>query len=187
MPSKLSHRLLPVLSLLLSATLWGVIWYPLRLLEQGGLAGLWATLIIYTTASLLGLVLALPYLGQLGRRPWLMLLLAAAAGWCNVSFILAMLEGTVMRVLLLFYLSPVWATLLGCAHTERHDIHHRLVVHDIGGRHVAGERLIGRQHHQRARRHSKAALQRRARADVHSHLNLLNEPRFWTSTLHCHG
>jgi len=35
-----------------------------------------------------------------------------SAGWCNVAFILAVLEGTVVRVLLLFYLSPIWAVLL---------------------------------------------------------------------------
>jgi len=36
-----------------------------------------------------------------------------AVGWCNVAFVLAILEGTVVRVLLLFYLSPLWALLLG--------------------------------------------------------------------------
>ena len=32
---------LPVLSLLFTATLWGMVWYPLRLLESQGLSGLW--------------------------------------------------------------------------------------------------------------------------------------------------
>ena len=39
--------------------------------------------------------------------------MALAAGWCNVAFIVAVLEGNVMRVLLLFYLSPFWAVCLG--------------------------------------------------------------------------
>jgi drug/metabolite transporter (DMT)-like permease len=38
--------------------------------------------------------------------------MSLAAGWCNVAFMIAMLEGNVVRVLLLFYLSPVWAVLL---------------------------------------------------------------------------
>jgi len=42
-------------------------------------------------------------------------LLAVFAGWCNVAFILALLEGNVVRVLLLFYLSPVWTVVLGWA------------------------------------------------------------------------
>jgi hypothetical protein len=36
-----------------------------------------------------------------------------AAGWTNVAFVLAVLEGEVLRVLLLFYLSPIWTVLLG--------------------------------------------------------------------------
>jgi drug/metabolite transporter (DMT)-like permease len=39
--------------------------------------------------------------------------LVIAAGWTNVAFVLAVLEGEVLRVLLLFYLSPIWTTLLG--------------------------------------------------------------------------
>jgi len=104
--------LLPVLSLLLAATLWGIIWYPLRLLETAGLAGLWTTLIIYAAAMLPGLVPLLRRFGELRRQPLALAVLALAAGWCNVAFILAVLEGTVVRVLLLFYLSPIWAVLL---------------------------------------------------------------------------
>ena len=35
------------MSLLLAATLWGVVWYPLRLLAAAGLDGLWSTLVSY--------------------------------------------------------------------------------------------------------------------------------------------
>ena len=44
------NRLLPVLSLLFTATLWGVVWYPLRLLEEQGLVGAWSALISYAAA-----------------------------------------------------------------------------------------------------------------------------------------
>lgn len=102
----------PVFSLLLAATLWGVIWYPLRQLEAAGLSGLWSTLISYSAALLVGLLPALSRLGELRSQPVALLVLTAAAGWCNVAFVLAVLEGTVVRVLLLFYLSPIWAVLL---------------------------------------------------------------------------
>jgi len=39
--------------------------------------------------------------------------LALAAGVTNVAFVVALIEGEVMRVLLLFYLSPLWTVLLG--------------------------------------------------------------------------
>ena len=113
MASKPHVSLLPVFSLLLAATLWGVVWYPLRLLEQAGLSGLWTTLISYGTALAVGGLYLLRRPAPVGGE-WLRLaILGLAAGWCNVSFIIAVLDGTVVRVLLLFYLSPVWAVLLG--------------------------------------------------------------------------
>lgn len=103
---------LPVAALLLSATFWGVLWYPLRLLEANGLAGLWSTLIIYGTALAVGLPAAWTRRRAV-RHPGMLALLAVASGWCNVAFILAVIEGNVVRVLLLFYLSPLWTVLLG--------------------------------------------------------------------------
>jgi len=105
---------LPAAALLAAATFWGVLWYPLRLLEAAGLPGLWATLVLFGAASLAGLPWA--WRRPPGREalPWLVAL-AAASGWCNLAFVLAVLEGEVVRVLLLFYLSPAWAALLGRA------------------------------------------------------------------------
>ena len=113
MPSKPHAPYAPVFSLLLAATLWGVIWYPLRLLEQHGLHGLWTSLVSYGAALVAGW-LYIVWRGLDWRRERLsLLLMGLAAGWCNVAFILAVIDGTVVRVLLLFYLSPVWAVLLG--------------------------------------------------------------------------
>ncbi|WP_201345373.1 DMT family transporter [Thiohalobacter sp. COW1] len=111
----MTHRnltLLPILSLLLAACMWGTVWYPLRLLEGGGLHGLWSILIAYSTAMLLGLVLLWRHGGELRRDPQALLVMALANGWCNVAFVLAVIEGPVMRVLLLFYLSPLWSVIL---------------------------------------------------------------------------
>ena len=106
-----SNRL-PALACALAAILWGVFWYPLRLLEDMGLNGLWSTLFIYCVA---GLFIVLPCWRS--RQHFLensveYCLIALFAGWTNLAFILAMLEGEVVRVLLLFYLSPVWAILM---------------------------------------------------------------------------
>jgi len=103
---------LPVISLLLAASLWGLFWYPLRLFAEHGLSGLWSSLFIY-----LGTLPALIYilhgrLHELSRAPAMLLLIGLSNGWCNTAFILAMLEGNVVRVLLLFYLSPIWTLIL---------------------------------------------------------------------------
>ena len=112
MQSKPQPHFFPVLSLLFSATMWGVIWYPLRLLEEAGLGGLWATVVMYSVASLVGLWLMRGHWRELLLHPGLLLVLALSNAWCNVAFILAVLDGQVVRVILLFYLSPVWAILL---------------------------------------------------------------------------
>jgi len=100
------------ISLLLAATLWGVFWYPLRWLETQGIDGLWATLFIYSGTC----VYFIPYFKQsfkeILKSPRLMVVLAVFAGWTNIAFFLAVIDGEVVRVLLLFYMSPIWANLL---------------------------------------------------------------------------
>ena len=54
--SRSNHQILPILSLLLTASLWGLVWYPLRLLEDQGLSGLWLSLTSYGAVLAVGLV-----------------------------------------------------------------------------------------------------------------------------------
>jgi drug/metabolite transporter (DMT)-like permease len=107
------NRLLPVLSLLFTATLWGVVWYPLRLLEAQGLTGPWSALISYAAALSLFLWVFVREFGALRRNALPLLLMTLSVGWTNVAFIMAVIDGNVVRVLLLFYLSPFWAVCLG--------------------------------------------------------------------------
>ena len=106
-------RFWPVLGLLYGATFWGLVWYPSRILESLGMHGAWLTLIAYGTAY----VAFTPFVRfstiGLRRQPWEAMTLVIAAGWTNVAFVLAVLEGEVVRVVLLFYLSPIWTVLLG--------------------------------------------------------------------------
>ena len=101
-----------VWALLVGAGLWGIVWYPMRLLEDAGLHGVWLTLILYSTA----LIASLPWTYRSFRAftgtPVGMTVLALASGWTNVAFVLAVLEGNIVRVMLLFYLSPLWAVLM---------------------------------------------------------------------------
>jgi drug/metabolite transporter (DMT)-like permease len=95
-----------------TALFWGLLWYPLRWLAEHGLPGLWATEVLFTSALVLGAPVLWHYRAQAPRRSGLLLGLALTSGWCNTAFILAVLDGQVVRVMLLFYLSPVWAVLL---------------------------------------------------------------------------
>ena len=98
----------PTWALLAGAALWGVVWYPFRLLAQAGLDGLWATFFTYGFAFVLGVALFPRAAASLRRLPPLALLMGLVVGWSNLAYVLGILEGEVMRVLLLFYLAPLW-------------------------------------------------------------------------------
>lgn len=107
-------RALPVLALLLNAFTWGVSWWPFRWLQQHGLHPLWATALIYL-AAVAAITAARPQAWrQLFRAPVLWVLVAAA-GTTNATFNWAVTIGDVVRVVLLFYLMPLWAVLLARA------------------------------------------------------------------------
>jgi drug/metabolite transporter (DMT)-like permease len=99
---------LPTLALLAGASLWGVVWYPYRLLAQAGLDGLWATVFTYGLALIAGSCLFPRHAAILRRIPPAGLLMGLVIGWSNLAYVIGVLEGEVMRVLLLFYLAPLW-------------------------------------------------------------------------------
>ncbi|NOY66170.1 MAG: DMT family transporter [Gammaproteobacteria bacterium] len=103
----------PNLSLLFAATLWGVFWYPLRLFDSAGMPAIWVTLVAFSVTSVLGVVFTFRQWRQYLIKPKTLTLIAFAAGWANVGFLVAVVEGNVIRVILLFYLSPIWTVILG--------------------------------------------------------------------------
>ena len=106
------QRLVAIAALLYSAISWGLFWYPFRLLEGWGVGGLAAIFIAYLL-PLLGIGWWYGKALWQVRRHWLWLtVLGFASGWSNVGYVLGVLEGEVMRVLLLFYLAPLWTVLL---------------------------------------------------------------------------
>jgi drug/metabolite transporter (DMT)-like permease len=98
-------------SLLTSALVYGLIWYPYRILRDAGIDGIVASMITYAVAFVLGLVLFRRSIAGL-RPSWALFWLALSAGACNLGYVLATLDGEVMRVLLLFYMAPLWTVLL---------------------------------------------------------------------------
>jgi drug/metabolite transporter (DMT)-like permease len=105
----------PAGAVALSASLWGLWWLPLRALAEAGLSGPALNAALYGIAS----VVLLPWYWRRRRRLAAggLLLLGAGGlfGAALVSWNLALILGEVVRVTLLFYLAPVWATLLTLA------------------------------------------------------------------------
>ena len=104
----------PALALTLNAFVWGTAWWPMRWLGSHGLHPLWSTVLIYLCAvAVIGLRAPRAF-GQLARTPTLWLLVLAS-GTTNAAFNWAVVIGDVVRVVLLFYLMPLWAVLLARA------------------------------------------------------------------------
>lgn len=110
-----SPRPIAIVSLVYAATLWGLVWYPYRLLNEAGVGGIASGFFSYAIPLLLlgwlhGRALRQAAFGTNGKWLWLSAM-GLAAGWTNLAYVLAVLEGEVVRVLLLFYLSPLWTVL----------------------------------------------------------------------------
>ena len=126
------QNLLPVTALLGGAIIWGLLWYPYRLLEQAEISGSIATAITYFIALLLGLVsfrkdLRMSHIA--GGEPYLLLGIALFAGWTNLAYVLGVIHGEVMRVLLLFYLAPLWTIVFSrLLLKEKLSLHGYLVI-----------------------------------------------------------
>lgn len=104
---------MPVLVLLLASTLWGLTWMPLKFLHGEGIGGLTLLAVSCGVVSLL----ALPVLWwqrTLCRGQWgVLALVALLGGFASFAFNYALMYGDVVRVMVLFYLVPVWAALGG--------------------------------------------------------------------------
>ncbi len=101
----------PVLALVFNAFVWGLSWWPFRVLQGHGVHPLWSTALIYLLALVCLLAVRPGALRESRGQPWLWLL-ALAAGLTNVGFNWAVTVGDVVRVVLLFYLMPAWSVLL---------------------------------------------------------------------------
>jgi drug/metabolite transporter (DMT)-like permease len=104
----------PVFALLVNAFVWGVSWWPFRHLQAMGLHPLWATTFIYVLSALAIIGWRPGSLRQFARHPALWLIFVAS-GATNATFNWSVSIGDVVRVVLLFYLMPLWSLLLARA------------------------------------------------------------------------
>jgi drug/metabolite transporter (DMT)-like permease len=102
---------LAIVGLLLNALTWGLSWWPFRALQDQGLHPLWATAFIYAVAA--GVITAWrPQAWSQLLRTRSLWMLVLASGTTNATFNWGVTVGDVVRVVLLFYLMPLWAVLL---------------------------------------------------------------------------
>ena len=86
---------------------WGLIWYPYRVLNDFGCSAIHSSLFIFLSAILVGLIFYPPHSYEILKKKnfWIY---AFVGGVTNIAYALAVIEGELVRVMLLFFLSPVW-------------------------------------------------------------------------------
>lgn len=93
---------------MLAATSWGVIWYPYRAMEAAGLPAPIATFCSYCVAVAFGMIFFRGVLREFVKHPRDLFVIGLTAGITNVAYLVAIMEAEVVRVVLLFYLAPLW-------------------------------------------------------------------------------
>jgi len=99
-----------------SGAVWGVFWMPLRFVEDAGIAGAWSSVLFFLIPSALLIPHQIVFrLGQVIRGGRQLQLTALVAALSLGSYALSVLYTDVIRAMLLFYLTPLWSTLLSRA------------------------------------------------------------------------
>jgi drug/metabolite transporter (DMT)-like permease len=99
------------LSLGLASVAWGLWWLPVRWLAEKGLSGLWLSVVLYGCGAIALSPLLWQHWQKVRSAPYLWLI-SLCTGTGLILFNTALMTGEVLRVTLLFYLTPIWATLL---------------------------------------------------------------------------
>jgi drug/metabolite transporter (DMT)-like permease len=102
---------LAITSLLVGALFWGMLWWPLKALDSLGVSGSIVQVYAYGLAALLLLPFALRSFKQWRGQLSLLAIITLMGGWANAALVTSLTDGSVVRVMLFFFLAPVWTIL----------------------------------------------------------------------------
>ncbi|MFC7053348.1 DMT family transporter [Hansschlegelia quercus] len=109
---RLAGVLSPTAAVAVASIYWGTSWWPMRILKERGLDSEWAIFLMLGIVSL-ALSPAAWAARKAWTRHWRSFLVAGIMGGASLAcYYLSVNLTTVARATLLFYLSPVWTTLI---------------------------------------------------------------------------
>lgn len=100
------------LACLYAGAVWGLFWIPLRALEATGLHSLWVTVIYFLVCTLCLVPIAILRWKHVIAGGLQLQITAMLSGGALFLYMTAIVHTDVVRVILLFYLTPIWGTLL---------------------------------------------------------------------------
>ena len=101
------------LACLYAGGVWGLFWIPLRALEEAGINGLWVTFVYFLVPTIFLIPVGIWRLKYLKLGSFNLQLTGMLSGGALMLYATSIVYTDVVRAMLLFYLTPVWGTILG--------------------------------------------------------------------------
>ena len=103
----------PNFAIILSTLLWGTWWYPLRLMNEIANNNAIPLFLSFSLAGIFLLVLSFKDIKNITKQNVILTIVAASAGAAAMClYNEGLLRGNVARILIFFYLTSVWSTLI---------------------------------------------------------------------------
>ena len=110
---KISTESQAKLACLYAGAVWGLFWIPLRALEDTGLHGLWVTVVYFLLPTLCLVPIGIWRWKHFKVGGLQLQITAMLSGLALLLYTMSIVYTDVVRAILLFYLTPVWGTILG--------------------------------------------------------------------------
>ena len=104
-----------ILSLIIvvSSCAWGLYWLPLRSIEQSGIVGSWSIVLVNACPLIILVPLIFFNLDKFKKYPKPIFFAGIMIGAAFTFYANGLVQTSVIRATLLFYLSPIWSTIIG--------------------------------------------------------------------------
>ena len=104
-----------ILSLIIvvSSCAWGLYWLPLRSIEQSGIVGSWSIVLVNACPLIILVPLIFFNFDKFKKYPKPILFAGNMIGAAFTFYANGLVQTSVIRATLLFYLSPIWSTIIG--------------------------------------------------------------------------
>ena len=92
---------------------WGLVWFPFRLLNFGGIEPIQGSALSFLIAAILALVFIVPkHYSEIFQNYKTLCIYASVGCLTNITYVLAVVYGEVVRSMFLFFMSPAWTVVL---------------------------------------------------------------------------
>ena len=100
------------LACLYAGAVWGLFWIPLRALEEAGINGLWSTVVYFLIPTICLIPVVILRWQHVKEGGVSLQITTMLSGGALLLYSTSIVYTDVVRAILLFYLTPIWATIL---------------------------------------------------------------------------